>query len=107
MVDLFDFGGDCDKVDFRLGFKSVDIARDVEVEVVFGDFSQASVVAVLVDFSTSGVGFDDFVDIFGAEVILILTLGEFAASVDEEYAFFWRAAFFENQDTSWDTGAVK
>ena len=43
-------------VDFFLRLEGIDVAGEVEVEVVLGDLVQAGAVGVFVDFGTGGVG---------------------------------------------------
>ena len=93
----------------RLG--AVDVAREVEVEVVLGvgDFRDGHHAGVArVAFIQAGEGVDDLVEVLLAESVLRAVLLEAFAGIDHEDAFAGGGVFFvEHEDAGGNTGAVK
>src|SRR5450830_1433538 len=92
---------------FRLS--AVDVARQVEVEVVLFDFFKthhASVTWLAV--VLAGEGIDDFMNILLTQAILGAVLDETSASVEHKDAFAARRMFLvDNNNAGRDTSAVE
>src|ERR1035441_2103467 len=66
------------------GRRVVDVAADVEVEVVVRQLGNAHHVGEAGDVLIVVIGRDDLLDVLGAEVVLRAAGGEFAVGVDEQ-----------------------
>ena len=75
-----------------LGLGAVDVAREVEVEVVLrvADLGQRHHAGVARDFELAGEGVDDAVDVLGAEAVLVAVLEEALGGIDHEDALCGR-----------------
>ena len=92
----------------RLG--AVDVAREVEVEVVLrvADLGQRHHARVARDFDLAGEGVHDLVDVLGAQAVLVAVLDEALGGVDHEDALAGGGVFLvEHDDAGGDAGAVK
>ena len=93
----------------RLG--AVDVAREVEVEVVLrvGDLRDGHHAGVArVAFILPGEGVDDLVDVLLAKAILRAVLFKTLGGINHEDAFAGGGVFLvEHEDAGWDAGAVK
>lgn len=72
------------EVDFGLLLEGIDVARDVEVEVVVGEFLRGGAVGVFLDGLEGLVGGDDFFEVLVGEDVLVFRILELAGGVDEE-----------------------
>ena len=70
-----------------LGLLAVDVARDVEVELVLLDLSERDHAGVLWKLQPPVEDIHDLVDVHGAEAVLVAVLHEARAGVDHEDAF--------------------
>ena len=72
----------------RLGIgRVVHIMANVEVEVVFfHDFRLGHEAAIFRQLALVGEDKVDFLDVLGAEFVLVLALGEFAVGIDQQLA---------------------
>lgn len=90
----------------RLFFKGVHVARNIEVEIVFGDFFRSRYVGELIfycprlefAFVKFSVRTDDRVDIFVSKFILILSSFVPLARVDEEHVSVVALSSVEDED---------
>ncbi len=92
----------------RLG--AVDVARQVEVEVVLrvGDLGQRHHAGVARDFDLPGEGVDDLVDVLVAQAVLVAVLDEALGGVDHEDALAGGGVLLvEHDDAGGDAGAVE
>ena len=92
----------------RLG--AVDVAREVEVEVVLrvADLGQRHHARVARDFELAGEGIHDLVDVLGAQAVLVAVLDEALGGVDHEDALAGGGVFLvEHDDAGGDAGAVE
>ncbi len=88
----------------------VHVAADVQVVVVFfRDLLLADEAAVFRQRDFVGEDVVDFLDVLGAEFVLVLALGEFAVGIDEEnlVAQGVRLVFVEDDDAGGNAGAVE
>ena len=104
VAEFFGYGGEVDGCFFLEG---VDVAGDVEIVVVFGDFFEGGQVAVFILLYALAVGIDDDLDVVVGEFVLVLFLFKVAASVNEQYVVGMLAAPLEDENTGGDTGAVE
>ncbi len=92
----------------RLG--AVDVAREVEVEVVLrvADLRQRHHARVARDFGLAREDIDDLVDVLGAETVLVAVLHEALRGVDHEDALAGMGVLLvEHDDAGRDAGAVE
>ena len=92
----------------RLG--AVDVARDVEVEVVLrvADLGQRHHARIPWDFELPVEGIHDLVDVLGAEAVLVAVFHEALGGVDHEDALAGMGVFLvEHEDAGGDARAVK
>ena len=93
-----------------LRFGAVNVTREVKVEVVLlvADFGQRHHARVAGDVGQTREGVHDFVDVLGAEPVLVAVFDERFGSVNHEYALAGRSGFLvEHDDAGRDTRAVK
>ena len=91
---------------FRFG--AVDVARQVEVEVVGLDLGQRHHARVPGDLRLPVEGVHDLVDVLSAQAVLVAVLDEGLAGIDHEDAAPARGArFVQHQDAGGDAGAVE
>jgi hypothetical protein len=91
-----------------LRLAAVDVARQVEVEVVLrvGDLVERHHARVARGVGLPGKGVDDAVDVLLAQAVLVTVLEEALAGVDHENAFARRGIFLvEHQDAGGNAGA--
>jgi len=69
------------KINLFLSFCRADVARDVEVEIVFLDFRHANPARVARRFLAQLIGVDNFVDVFGQKLVLPFASLEVLGSV--------------------------
>ncbi len=92
----------------RLG--AVDVAREVEVEVVLrvADLGQRHHARIPWDFDLAVEGIDDLVDVLGAEAVLVAVFHKSLGGIDHEDALAGMGVFLvEHQDAGRDARAVK
>ena len=92
----------------RLG--AVDVAREVEVEVVLrvADLGQRHHARVARDFGLAGEGVHDLVDVLRAQAVLVAVLDEALGGVDHEDALAGGGVFLvEHEDAGRDARAVE
>src|ERR1022692_431503 len=90
------------------GLAAIDVAWDVEIEVVLFDLLDADHAGVFGDFETAVEDIDDFVDVHGAETVLVAVLEEAGASIDDENAFAGVGVFLvDDYYAGGDAGAIK
>src|SRR2546425_3676528 len=80
---------------------TVNIARQIEVELIFLDLRKAHQARVLGDFELPGKDIDDLVDVLGAQAVLGAVLHVATAGVDHENALARVGVPLVNDD---DTG---
>ena len=93
-----------------LRFGAVDVAREVEVEVVLRvtDLGERDHAGVAGDFELAGEGVHDPVDVLGAEPVLVAVLDEALGGIDHEDALASMSMFLvQHKDASGDAGAVE
>ncbi len=93
-----------------LRLSAVNVAGQVEVEIVFGiaDLRQRHHAGIARDFGLSGEGVHDLVDVLFAKPVLIAVLDEPFGGVDEEDAFAGGGVLFvQHDDAGGDAGAVE
>src|SRR5665213_86767 len=90
------------------GRLAIDVARQVEVELVLLDFLKANHARIPGHFEASGENVHDFVNVLGTQTVLGTVLHEAAIGIDHEYALARRGALLiDNDKTSGDTRAVE
>ena len=91
-----------------LGLLAVDVARQIEVELVLLDLLDADHAGVFGDFEPPVEDIDDPVDVLGAEAVLGAVLHEARAGVDHEDALAGVGVLLvDDDDAGGDAGAVK
>ncbi len=97
-----------------LGLAAVDVARQVEVEVVLrvGDLGQRHQAGVAWHVHLAGEGVDDAVDVLLAQSVLVAVLDVALAGVDHEDATLLTlagrgAGLVQHQDAGWNAGAIE
>ena len=91
-----------------LGLLAVDVARQVEVEIVLLDLLEADHARVFREFEPLVEDIDDLVDVLGAEAVLGAVLHEAAAGVDHEDALAGVGVLLvDDDDAGGNAGAVK
>lgn len=106
MVILLELAVDLVEVDGRLFFEGVDVAGDVEIEVVVDYLLQRRDVRVFVDIFATAIRVDDLVDVLFGELVLVLAFDEFLACIDEQDVLCV-PVLFEHENASGDSGAVE
>ncbi len=107
LLQLGELGGDGVEIDLHLLVEGIDVAGDVEVELVFLHLAEVGHVAELFLAAALPVGGDDALDVLGAEVVLIPHLFKALAGIDEQDVVRVLAAFFQHEDAGGNAGAVK
>ena len=91
-----------------LGRLAVDVARQVEVELVLLDLLEADHARVFRDFEPLVEDIDDLVDVLGAQAVLGAVLHEAGAGVDHEDALAGVGVLLvDDDDAGGDAGAVE
>ena len=91
-----------------LGRLAVDVARQVEVELVLLDLLEADHARVFRDFEPLVEDVHDLVDVLGAQAVLGAVLHEAAAGVDHEDALAGLGVLLvDDDDAGGDAGAVE
>ena len=93
-----------------LGLGAVDVAREVEVVVVFrvGDFGDGHHAGVAGDFLLAVEGVHNAVDVLLAEAVLGAVLAEAFAGIHHEDAFAGLGVFLvDDDDAGWDADTVE
>jgi hypothetical protein len=90
------------------GLARVDVARQVQVEVVLGrSISPTAPCASSAAARAGGEGVDDAVDVLRAQPVLVAVLDEALAGVDHEDALAARRLLVQHHDAGRDAGAVE
>ena len=90
------------------GFGAVDIARNIEVEVVLRDLRERHHARIFVDLGLLRKSIDDLMDILGTQAVLIAVLHKALRGIDHEDAGTRVGVLFvEHDDASGNAGAVK
>jgi hypothetical protein len=93
------------KVFMRL---AVDVAREVEVELVLLDLLEAHHASVFLDFEPLGEDIDDLVNVLGAEAVLGAILHKACAGIDHEDALAGVGALLvDDDDAGGDASAIE
>ena len=91
-----------------LGLLAVDVAREIEIEIVLLDLLDGDHARVFRDFELPGEDIDDLVDVLGAQAVLGAVLHEAGAGVDHEDALAGVGVLLvDDDDAGGDAGAVK
>src|SRR5262249_29392507 len=91
-----------------LGLLAVDVAREVEVEIVFLDLVDGHHAGIFVEFEPPVEDIDDLVDVLSAEAILGAILHKALAGVDHEDSLAGMGLLLiDDDDAGGDTSAVK
>lgn len=91
---------------FRVG--AVDIARDVQIEIVARDLGVGDKAGVARDLGLAGVGIGNLVNVALAQAVLVAVLGEAAGGVDHEHrALGAGPGFVEHDDRGGNAGAIE
>src|ERR1035438_9103248 len=91
-----------------LGLAAVDVARDVQVEVILFNLLDADHAGVFGDFEAAVEDIDDFVNVHGAEAVLVAVLEEAGAGVDDEDALAGVGVFLvDDYYAGGDAGAIE
>ena len=83
-MQLADLSGDFIQVNLRFRLKSVNIARNIQVESVLFNLLHGRNMSVFIDILTALVGFNDLVNVALPKDILVLSGFKVAGSVDEK-----------------------
>src|SRR5258707_14051780 len=84
LVEIADFILHGLKVDFGLGLKGIDVARDIEIEAIGFDVFESRLVRVALAFRPRAIAFNDFVYVRIAQAVLLLVCFEIAAGINKE-----------------------
>ena len=89
-------------------FGAVDIARNIEVEVVLRDLRERNHARIFVDLGLLRESIDDLMDILGTQAVLIAVLHEAFRGIDHEDAGTRVGVLLvEHDDAGGNAGAIK
>src|SRR5437016_8319788 len=91
-----------------LGLLAVDVARQVEIEVIFFDLLDRDHARIFWDFEPPVEDIDDLVNVLGTKAILGAVLHKAHTGIDHEDALAGVSVLFvDNNDAGGDSGAVE
>lgn len=104
LLDFLHHGMDVNRL-FLL--KSVNIARNVKIIVVLGNFFKRSKMTVFINLLTLAVSAYDFVYMLLAQFVLSFDFVKLTACIDKENVVVCFTAFLYDYDTSWNGCTIK
>ena len=94
------------EVNFLFAHRCADVSRDVQVEVVLLDLGHLHSARVAGFLCAILIGFDDFLNVLGLELILLFAFLKVLGGVDEQHIVGF-LALLEHEDADGDSGGVE